>query len=359
MNGHLLFVAGRELTYSRNDVLLRTLRRNGWKVDSIGFQSPVRSILKASLQLSPAIVKTLLSRRYQLVVVGFYGYLLLPMVKMLARAPVLFDAFISNFDTICGDRQRVHPSSLLGKGIYWFDYWSYRLCDHLLLDTPCQIHYFLETFRLDPGRVSWLPVGCNEDIFQPSDFLRHSNNNETTVLHYSTYLPLHGVDIILHAAARLRTYPIRFRLIGDGPLYLSLKSLAHNLHLEQVDFLPPVSLANLAQEIARADICLGGHFGSSAKSQRVVPGKIYQMMASKRAVVAADSPANRSLIGNTQSALLIPPGDPDALAQAILRLHQEPALRLQLAEAAYRTYRETCSEDQIAAKLNEIISLLH
>jgi len=352
----LLFVAGRELTYTRNDVLLRALRRQGWRVDVVGAMTPVRSISRTTARLLPALVSKLVAHRYDLIVVGFYGYLLLPFVRSLARAPILFDAFVSNFDTLCFDRQVVAPDSLIGRAVFQFDKVSCRAAYHLLLDTPQHSAYFVDTFSLDAKHVSWLPVGCNEQIFYPRPL--PVCQEKTIILHYSTFLPLHGVEVILQAAAHLRSAELHVRLIGDGPLYAAMQALAADLQLTNVEFLPPVGLATLAEEIAHAHICLGGHFGGSGKSQRVVPGKIYQMMASQRAIIAADSPANHALLTHEVSALLTPAGDPEQLAAAILRLHVEPALRTTLAANAYQTFETKCTEQVIGARLAAIIATL-
>ncbi|HAJ35758.1 MAG TPA: hypothetical protein DCL15_08705 [Chloroflexi bacterium] len=353
---HILFVAGRELTYTRNDVLTRALRRQGTALDVIGVSQQVRSISRTTAHLLPMLASRLLRHRYDLVMVGFYGYLLAPAVRMFTQAPLLFDAFVSNYDTLCFDRQVVAPTSLLGRAIYQFDAHICRSVHHLLLDTPQHVAYFVDTFGLDARRISWIPVGCNEEIFYPRP--APSKHDTTVVLHYSTFLPLHGVDVILRAAAHLRAKPVHFRLIGDGPLFDAMKGLAAELHLKNVEFLPPVPLAFLAEEIANAHICLGGHFGSSGKSQRVVPGKIYQMMASRRAIIAADSPANRALLAHGISALLTPAGDPEQLASAILHLHENPALCASLADGAYHTFEMECSEQVIGARLSSIMTAL-
>lgn len=352
----LLFVAGRELTYTRNDVLVRALRRNGWQVDVIGSHKPVRSISRTTASLLPTLVSKLLSQHYDLVVVGFYGYLLLPVVRMLTRTPILFDAFVSNYDTLCFDRRVVEPASLPGQAIYQFDRWSCRWADHLLLDTPQHAAYFVNTFNLATAQVSSVPVGCNEQIFYRRPPV--PRQDKTIVLHYSTFLPLHGVNVILQAAGRLRDLPIHFRLIGEGPLHTSMLALAETLNLTNVEFLPSVSLTKLADEIAHAHICLGGHFGSSEKSQRVVPGKIYQMMAMQRALIAVDSPANRALLQHGSSALLVPARDPRQLAETILQLHADPARGDFLATAAYQLFTEECSEQVIGAKVGEVIATM-
>jgi len=55
--------------------------------------------------------------------------------------------------------------------------------------------------------------------------------NTTRVLYYSSYLPLHGVDTVVRAAARLRDLPIHLRLIGRGPDFARTRQLADQLGL--------------------------------------------------------------------------------------------------------------------------------
>lgn len=348
-----LFIAGRELTYTRNDVLLRALRRSGWAVTEVGSMSPVRSISRLSLQLLPSLYKHLRTERYDLVLVGFYGYFLLPFVKLQTRAPVLFDAFISNYDTLCFDRQVFRPNSLLGRSTYHLDKSVCRWADHVLLDTPQHASYFIDSYDLPYSRVSWIPVGCNEEVFQSQPIT--PPKTETVVLHYSTFLPLHGVDMILQAAEQSRRLPIRFRLVGDGPLLATMQQLARQRDLTNVEFAPPIPLSQLSWELARAHICLGGHFGISEKSQRVVPGKIYQMMATQRTIIAADSPANRDLLTHGKSALLVPPGNSSRLAEAVQMLHDAPQMRAEFAREARGVYQAKCSEQVIQAKLALIV----
>ncbi len=65
------------------------------------------------------------------------------------------------------------------------------------------------------------------------------------------------------------------------------------------------------------------------------PMKLFEYMASKRAIIASNLPGIAEVIADGETALLIPPGDASALAGAIKRLRDDPALRQRLAEAAY------------------------
>lgn len=64
------------------------------------------------------------------------------------------------------------------------------------------------------------------------------------------------------------------------------------------------------------------------------PMKLFEYMASGRAIVASDLPSTAEVVSHEVSALLYPPGDVDALTVAIRRLHTEPALREKLAHQA-------------------------
>jgi glycosyltransferase involved in cell wall biosynthesis len=64
------------------------------------------------------------------------------------------------------------------------------------------------------------------------------------------------------------------------------------------------------------------------------PIKLFEYMASCRAIVASNLPSAAEVVRDGESALLVPPGDVDALAAAITRLRDDPALRERLASRA-------------------------
>lgn len=353
----ILFMAGRELAYQRNDVLLRAFRRMG-QVEIVENPHPSPSLIRNSFWIARSALPKLLTGNYDLIFVGFYGHLIILPVGLLARLrriPVLFDVFVSNYDTLVQDRQTISPKSLTAMLARWLDKTSCTLATHLLLDTQLHVNYFVETYHLPPEKFTAIPVGCNEDIFtrQPAS---PPLSDKTKVLYYCTYLPLHGADIVVRAAAQLKDLPISFHLVGEGQEYEKVRAEA--AALPNITFSPAVSLEALRDAIAGADICLGGHFGVSDKAGRVVPGKVYQILAMARPLIASNSPANRGLL-NDGSAHLVRAGDASALAQAILDLHVDLALREQMAQQGFAHYQTTCSEEMIRGKLQNVLARLH
>ncbi|MEJ2304505.1 MAG: glycosyltransferase [Anaerolineales bacterium] len=350
----ILCLIGREVSYPRNDVILRAFRRFG-KVDVIsggGSGSLIGRSLRVSLQALPHLA----AKQFDLLFVGFYGHLLMLTAGILTHSPVLFDAFVSNYDTLCFDRGLFSPRSLPGRLAFWLDKTSTRLADLILLDTPQHSRYFANLFDIPPQKLDFLPVGCNEDIFYPR---KNDAHEGTKVLYYSTYLPLHGVDTVVRAADLLRFESnLRFKIIGIGQEYVSVRRLSDDLGIKNINFVPSISLNRLPLEIAEADVCLGGHFGASDKAARVIPGKVYQILAMGCPLIAANTPANQDLLSHGESAILCQPNDANALASAILALHRDSVLRQRLSERGLSRFREKASEAVITQRLKSIASQL-
>jgi glycosyltransferase involved in cell wall biosynthesis len=350
----VLFITGRELGYTRNDVLLRAFRRF-CNTDIVGTDQRPLSLAANSLRISLLAIPRLFRNSYDLVFVGFYGQLLMCFLGPLSRRPILFDAYVSTYDTLIEDRQVGGTRSILAWAAKRLDHAACRLAIRVMLDTPIHAEYFKEQYHLSSDKFVSCPVGCNEDIFSPRIKPLDSPDRHTSVLYYSSYLPLHGVDTVVRAAGLLRHEDVNFRLIGEGQTYSKTQQLAKELGMDNIKFLPVISLGQLPEEIANADICLGGHFGTSVKAGRVVPGKIYQMLAMAAPIIATETPANMALLRHRESAYLCPPNDPQALAEAILYLHNHGELRQHIAEQGRKLYLEQCSEAVITKILQQVI----
>ncbi len=347
-----LYLAGREISYARNDVLLRALERF-CEVDILGVRSRPASLAAISASLTLQAIPRLLFGQYDFVFVGFYGHLLMLPVGIFSRRPIVFDALLSTYDTLIEDRQALSKRSWFSALAWWLDRVSCRLATLVLLDTPLHIDYFVNQFNLPVQKFVSIPVGCNEDIFYPRPAQKPSG--PTIVTYYTSYNPLHGVDVVVRAAALLRSAPIHFRIIGNGLTYPSVRRLAEELSLENISFLPEMPIEQIADEVANADICLGGHFGQTDKAARVVAGKVYQILAMERPVIASTTPANLELLRHGETAYLCLPGDPAALAESIRILHADPKLRFSLAKGGRKLYEKSCSEAVIAEMLQQAV----
>jgi glycosyltransferase involved in cell wall biosynthesis len=96
-----------------------------------------------------------------------------------------------------------------------------------------------------------------------------------------------------------------------------------------------VSQARVAEELARASVVVVPFLRSAMTERHTSPLKAFEAMAAGRPIVASDLPSSREVLRDGENALLVPPGDTAALAAALRRLAEEPALAARLARCAF------------------------
>jgi glycosyltransferase involved in cell wall biosynthesis len=265
------------------------------------------------------------------------------------RVPLVVDMMISLADTLAGDRDRA--GRLAGAALAGIDRAALRAGDLIVADTAAGADWLAERFAVPRTRLAVVPVGAEPERFPPVP----EPGGPPVALFYGKLAPLHGVATVLEAARRPGAP--RLRLIGDGQLGPWLAGELARDRPRGLSWERWVPYESLGGEVARAAICLGV-FGESEKAGRVVPNKVWQAMAAARPVVTADTPAAREVLEDGRSALLVPPGDPAALAAALSRLAGDPALRRRLGAAGRAAYLELGAPAAVAARLREAIDRL-
>ncbi|XRP97068.1 glycosyltransferase family 4 protein [Methanocaldococcus sp. 16A] len=348
----ILYICGREPTYTRNSVILNGLILQN--IDVIKCTSVANTYPKRYLEVLTKYISKI-NENYDVIFIGFLGQPLVPIIKRLTNKPIIFDAFISIYDTLCYDRKKFNPNSFTGKLFYYIDKKSCEFSDITLLDTNAHIDYFVETFRLDKNKFKRIFVGADTDLFYPRN-IRKENKDTFNVFYYGTYLPLHGIEYIIHSAKILEKYKeIKFKIIGNGLEYQKIMKLAKSLDVKNIEFIDWIPYTELPIEIAKADICLGGHFSNIDKAKRVISGKTFQFLAMKKPVIVGDNPANRELLEDRKSALFVEHSNPEDLAEKILELKDNEKLREKIAENGYKIFKENCTPEVIGKELLKII----
>lgn len=349
----ILFLTGRETSYTRNQFLLYALEKLG-DVTVVRYGGPVRANLQRSLLVGLAALPHLLWGKYDLVFVGFYGYLLMLPVGLLARQPVLFDAFISTYDTLIDDRQRFQKNSFPAFLAHRLDETGCRLAERVLIDTLTHANYFATEFGIPKSKLERVWVGSDERRFYP----RPDEPERLEVLFVGSYVPLQGTDIIMQAAALLEPVApeIQFRLVGGGLKYADAVRFAAERKLRNVHFEPYVGLDTLSKYIASAAINLGGHFGSSGKAARVIAGKTFHSLAMGKATIVGDNPANHELLTHDYDAWFCVMNQPAALAEAIRLLASDPVRRTRLGANAHQTFLAHASLEKISGEVGRIVA---
>jgi glycosyltransferase involved in cell wall biosynthesis len=276
---------------------------------------------------------------FDALIVGYPGHLDLPAARWVAGdRPLVFNPLVSLYDTLVSDRGRFHRESLPARALAAVDRRALRTADLVVADTGANAHFLAQLAGLPRDRVAVCFVGAEERVFTPG----WSPAEPFTALFVGKLIPLHGIETVLAAA---RAAPdIRFRVVGSGQLEPLLCGRPPN-----VDWVPWVEYERLPAELARAG-CALGIFGDSDKAARVIPNKVFQALACGVPVVSADTPAARELLADGESALLVPQGDPDALAAAVRRLAADSGLARAIAAGGRRAYADNASEEVLGRR---------
>ncbi len=72
-------------------------------------------------------------------------------------------------------------------------------------------------------------------------------------------------------------------------------------------------------------------------------------------MITADTPAVREMFTHGENGYLVPAGDPNELAQAIMKLKEDHGLRASLAAGAARTYNREMSTQVIGARIADAL----
>jgi glycosyltransferase involved in cell wall biosynthesis len=166
-----------------------------------------------------------------------------------------------------------------------------------------------------------------------------------------------GVDVLLEAVARLAD--VRCLIIGGQekePDLARLRTLTSRLGIEsRVTFeglLPPSAVPHA---LVRADVLALPNPASAISTHSTSPLKLFEYMAAGKPIVASNLPAIREVLTDERNALLVTPGDPEALAAGIRRLADDAGLRGRLADAALAAVAEY-SWDRRAERLEALFT---
>lgn len=360
----VLFFGTYERDYPRNAQVAACLRRAGVEVverhASVweGREHKWDVGPAAALRLAAAQARLLVPRgeRFDVVRVGYPGHLDMLAARLAARGrPVVLDPLVSLSDSFVADRERFPPGSAAARALAWIDRTALRAADLVVADTAAHADFLARLGGLPRERVAVCLVGAEERVFRPRGAVGAaappvSAGGPFTALFVGKLIPLHGVDTIV-AAARLAP-ELRWRIVGSGQLEAALAAAPAN-----VERVPWVPYEELPGELWRAG-CVLGVFGTSEKAGRVIPNKAFQALACGAPLVTGDTPGARELLADGVSALLVPPGDPAALAGAVRQLAADPALRERIAGGGLAAYRAGASEQVLGARWRELLERL-
>jgi glycosyltransferase involved in cell wall biosynthesis len=198
----------------------------------------------------------------------------------------------------------------------------------------------------DSTRICINPNGADPELFSPAakakDLKSAFGVEDAVVVGFcGTYGPWHGVEHLAHAIPRIiaETSKIRFLFVGDQRLRTEVgKIVEENGTKSYLWFAENIPHGEIPEYLSACDILVSPHVTMADGSEFFgSPIKIFEYMAMGKPIVASRVGQISEILYANVNALLVEPGDPAQLADAILRLAGDFVLRNKLGAEARQT----------------------
>lgn len=257
----------------------------------------------------------------------------------------------------------IWPQTLVDMGISkWHPFvlllgvlepYLYQRADQIITLLPRAAEH-IETFAIAPEKIHWISNGVELERFEtptPSHLLEPGKFN---VLYTGTMGTANNLEPLMEAADLLAADPaVHITLVGSGPHKATLRDAAANKsNVTVLDALPKQRVAPL---LAEADVLFVGLKNLPLYRYGMSMNKVFDYMAAKKPVIfAADVPENPIL--RAGSGTIVRPDDPEAIANAVLKLYNcTQQQRRRMGENGYRYVAEHFSMKIIAAQFENVL----
>jgi glycosyltransferase involved in cell wall biosynthesis len=251
---------------------------------------------------------------------------------------------------------------LTNRQLIWLlerlELWAYRVADAVVVVS--------EGFRddlirrgVDADKVHTVRNGVDVTRFQPGGNPAPGRERlgvsagDVLVLYIGAHGISQGVVGIAEAAALLPHQPVHVAFVGEGAAKGALERRVAELRLDNVSLHPGVPRDDVASLLAAADICLVA-LRDIPLFSAFIPSKIFEYFGTGKAVIGAvrGEPAE---ILRSGGAMLVEPGDPQGLADAIEELAADPTRRAEMGIEARRYVELHFDRRELATQYRAIL----
>ncbi|WP_210604453.1 glycosyltransferase family 4 protein [Brevibacterium oceani] len=185
--------------------------------------------------------------------------------------------------------------------------------------------------------------------------------DDPVIGYIGSFVGYEGLDVLVRAIdlVRRRGLPMRALLVGDGAESTRVRALAADLGLDEstLVFTGRVSHEQVADLYSVIDVCAYPRLLTPA-TRAVSPLKPFEAMAAKKSVIVSDVPALAEIVGYGERGLVVPSGDPEALAEAITAAIVNPTATQHRVEAAAAWTESERSWEAVGTVMDSVLARL-
>ncbi len=218
-------------------------------------------------------------------------------------------------------------------------------------------HEYISQCGAPLEKIVWIPNGVMLSRYYDEAPPERESGKGFRVMYVGAHGAANALDVIVQAAGIVQSkglHEIQFLLVGDGPEKPRLMTLAQDLGLRNIEFRDPVPKNKVLRTLQEADGFILNLEGAEVFKYGVSSNKLFDYMATARPVIFVVN-ASVNPVEDTCCGLTVPPRDPQALAEAVIRLYQMPPEEREAMGRRGREYVEQHHDIRVLAERLERI----
>ena len=229
----------------------------------------------------------------------------------------------------------------------WLDLTLPRGVAHVISVSAAIRDRLVESGAMPPERVTVVGNGVEQDHFDVA-VREHRPGDVERIIFTGNLAPYQGVDLMLAAFRQVQARRGGVRLsIVTASSFEPYEALALELGIRDAIDLVPASFERLPHDLADSAVALNPRTKCDG-----IPLKLLNYMSAARPIVSFEGSAHG--LEHEKTALVVPDGDTEAFAAAVVQLLEQPVMAARLGANARRTSRERHSWDSTAHRVEMV-----
>jgi len=338
--------------FSRNKIYIDGLRQNGIEViicidNQKGFRKYWNLWKKHRA----------LKNSYDLMIVGFPGYIVVPFAKLIAnkKAIVIWDALCSFYETQIISRDAYKGNPFRVPYVRMIDWFAIKFSDKILLESKQQRDYFIQRLGASEKKCIVTYTGVDETDFHLDPLIK--KNRVFTVLFRGRITKEAGAVTVLKAAKLLENDEVNFIVIGFGwgSAKVEFNAALAQLKPKNVRYVSDyLAVDDLRVQMLSCHVSLG-QFGDNERLQRTIPHKAFESIAMKLPYITARTPGVAEILTDGKHCLMVNIEDSSDLAAKIMAIKNNPLLAENLAKNSFELYQDQFTARKIVRPIVQLL----
>ncbi len=219
------------------------------------------------------------------------------------------------------DLGKVSPKNPVVIVLKWLEKFLYRKASKIIVLLPDASEYIVP-LGVKKNKIIWISNGVDLERFKlPKNSLAQKNN--FVVLYTGAHGVANGLEVLLDAAKILQQKHysnIVIKLVGDGPEKRNLINKTKQSMLKNILFEDPVNKSEIPLILSHADILFLGSLAKDIYKYGMSFNKLFDYLAAGKPIIFSSNASNNP-VKESGSGLTVPPEDPRAVADAIIKLY--------------------------------------